>query len=342
MTTKQSVLLQATELAQHYPELFSVRRGIILVAGEHLRKPHQDSLASGVEMGMPLQELEQECKQSGIFPCYFGTNGAFAESLGTEYRHALLGAEAHWQLANWEHVQQRNHGVQASIRAALRHGVVGKELEWCVVQSNVILKSELQYILRTWLDSKRLPALHFVAETDIFHQRNELSERRLFAAFHEERVIGYTSVIVRKAHNCWYLDQFVRLPNAPNGTMELLIDHTMRTLAGEHRQSATLGLMPLTSNANSLLPNTLRGSRFEQAMRFGAAFGSSLYNTRGLTHFKQKFRPDSLVPLYLSYHHSTPLWRLGTALVESICDMIYARIIGHLIRGRICRNVLYY
>jgi phosphatidylglycerol lysyltransferase len=187
-------------------------------------------------------------------------------------------------------------------------------------------------ILVEWLDLKRLPALHFVAEADIFHQRNDMSERRFFAAFHEDRIISYTSVIFRKVDNCWYLDQFVRLPNAPNGTMELLIDYTMRTLASEQYQSATLGLMPFASNTNSLLPNKLRGRRFEQAMRFGATFGASLYNTRGLTHFKQKFRPDSLVPLYLSYHHSTPLWRLGTALVESMCGMSLTKVLIHILR----------
>ena len=209
MTTKKSVLLQATELAQHYPDLIAVRRGIIVIAGENLCKPHHTLLVqdSNAERNflpqwqkLEQQYLEQQCHANGIFPCYFGTNEAFAESLGTAYRHALLGAEAHWQLANWEHVQQRNHGVQASIHAALRHGVVAKELDWYAVENNANLKSELHYvlrdtlrdalrdilrdILRTWLDSKRLPALHFVAEADVFHQRNEFAERRFFAAFH--------------------------------------------------------------------------------------------------------------------------------------------------------------
>jgi phosphatidylglycerol lysyltransferase len=345
MTTKQSVLLQASELAQHYPDFIAVRRGIISIAGENLCKPHHTLLVqdSNIERNVlqQWQTLEPECHASGIFPCYFGTNEAFAESLGTEYRHALLGVEAHWQLVNWEHVQRQNHGIQASIHAALRHRVSSKELDLYEVQSDTKVKSELHSILRTWLDSKRLPALHFVAEADIFHQQNfhqqnRQSERRIFAAFQKERIIAYTSIIFRKTDECWYLDQFIRLPNAPNGTMELLIDHTMRVLASEQHQSVTLGLMPLAGNTDSLLPQQLRGKRFEQAMSFGAAYGSSLYNSRGLTHFKQKFQPESLVPLYLSYHHSTPLWRLGTALVESICGMSCSQLFYHLT----CRKTL--
>jgi hypothetical protein len=128
MSTNKPVFLHAAELGQHYPELFSVRRGIILIAGEYLRKPYQNLLVSSTDAQTQLQELEQECQQSGVFPCYFGTNEAFAvDSLGMNYRHALLGAEARWSLANWKERQHNNRNVKASIHAAQRHGVKVEE-----------------------------------------------------------------------------------------------------------------------------------------------------------------------------------------------------------------------
>jgi phosphatidylglycerol lysyltransferase len=86
----------------------------------------------------------------------------------------------------------------------------------------------------------------------------------------------------------WFIEHVVRLPAAPSGTVELLVDAVMRWASEQGSTWLTLGLAPLSGD----VPLLLRLARKRMAF---------LYNFDGLRRFKAKLRPVEWHPIYVSY-----------------------------------------
>ena len=76
---------------------------------------------------------------------------------------------------------------------------------------------------------------------------SRLFDRRVFVARREEAVVGFLILSPVRLRNGWLFEQFVYRPGSPNGTVELMVDTAMRSLAGGGYEYATLGLAPLSS-----------------------------------------------------------------------------------------------
>jgi phosphatidylglycerol lysyltransferase len=101
------------------------------------------------------------------------------------------------------------------------------------------------------------------------------------------------------ARRGWLIEQWPRRPHAPNGTVELLLDAAMRTLAGDGAEQVTLGLAPLSTRAPRA--TTVDGAPLPAwvrvALRWARAHGRRFYDFDGLDAFKAKFAPDRWEPL---------------------------------------------
>jgi phosphatidylglycerol lysyltransferase len=90
------------------------------------------------------------------------------------------------------------------------------------------------------------------------------------------------------ARGGWFIDDLIRAPTAPNGTMELLIDAAMNDAAASGSDYMTLGLSPL---AGEVAPSLSLARRY----------ATPLYDFVGLRAFKAKLRPERWTPIHLSY-----------------------------------------
>ncbi len=104
----------------------------------------------------------------------------------------------------------------------------------------------------------------------------------------------------------------MRLPEAPNGTAELMIDAAMRAAAAEGSRYLTLGLAPLAGAVGPWL-------------RIARRTGGPLYDFRGVHTFKAKLRPESWAPIFISY----PRAQVG---ITTVYDALAAFARGGLLR----------
>ena len=124
--------------------------------------------------------------------------------------------------------------------------------------------------------------------------------------------VGFAAVIPVFGRGGWFIENLIRSRDAPNGTIELLVDATMRDAAASGSDFVTLGLVPLAGAVTSWL-------------RAARKYGSVFFNFSGLEAFKAKFRPKEWCPIYLTYPHEQ-------SGILAIYDSLVAFANGGLIR----------
>lgn len=90
----------------------------------------------------------------------------------------------------------------------------------------------------------------------------------------------------------------MRGSNAPNGTVQMMLDTAMRAVASEGAEYLTMGLVPLSSGT----------------------WDPALYNFDGLEAFKAKLEPSSWEPIYAIAQE--PRFSVGTlyAIADAFSD----------------------
>lgn len=112
----------------------------------------------------------------------------------------------------------------------------------------------------------------------------------------EARVAAFAVLSPIAARNGWLVEQFPRVPDAPNGTIELLLSTAVNAIADGGATYVTLGLAPLARRNDINLPDESPWLR--AALRFAALHGRRFYNFGGLEAFKAKFSPEVWEPIY--------------------------------------------
>ena len=272
--------------------------------------------------------FEHEQLAGGRRTCFFGTDEDFALACGQDYCHALIGAEPLWNLASWCERQAANKPIRNSLSAALRAGCTAREASL----ADAYIGTACSVVRRKWLQSKHLPPLHFVAETEIIHEGT-----RCFVVESDGVVVGYGLARrsiddVKTSTGAEYgIEHFIRAPDAPPGTVELLIDHIAQTLALEGEQRLSLRLAPFSRKASCLLPPELRSQQMESYLQAIARFGGYWYNAAGLERFKAKFLPDEWKPLYCSFRWEDPPLAVLAAFVEAFMEKRLLQSLGRII-----------
>ena len=168
---------------------------------------------------------------------------------------------------------------------------------------------QLDALIERWLASRPIAPMGFLVQIDPFTFPNE---RHYFIAERDGRVVAFLGIIPIYARNGWFFEDFLRDPDAPNGTVELLVDVGMRAAADAGIAVVTLGLVPLAGEVSSWL-------------RAARRLGRSLYDFDGLRAFKAKFKPRAWDPIFLAY----PSGRSGFA---ALFDTLTAFARGGLLR----------
>jgi len=242
-------------------------------------------------LGEVVEDFEKEAATNRESVCYFAAETRLETLLASDPLHDkfLIGAQPSWQPQHWSEIVSGHRSFRAQLNRARNKGVI--VTEWSTGQATD--HPELAECLARWLDSKGLPPLHFMVESDTL---NRLQNRRVFVAERDNKVVGFVVLSPVAQRNGWLFEQFPHVPGAPNGTVELMIDHAMLTIAREGCEYATLGLSPLSHRADVEPPKLPLWLRF--LLGWLRKHGQRFYNFEGLDAFKAKLRPDRWEPVY--------------------------------------------
>ena len=139
---------------------------------------------------------------------------------------------------------------------------------------------QVDTLIARWLASRPIAPMGFLVQVHPFTFR---AERRYFVAERDGQVVAFLGMVPIYARRGWFFEDFLRDPDAPNGTVELLVDAAMRAAAAEGAPRVTLGLAPLAGDVGAWL-------------RAARRLGRALYDFDGLRAFKAKFQPSAWDP----------------------------------------------
>ena len=229
--------------------------------------------------------------------CIFGADEQLRQACGA-LRSITIGVQPEWNPQQWTTTVQQHRSVREQLRRAsakhvtIRH-LIGDELIAPAMQQT------LRGLAQGWLATRPLPAMGFLVQLDFSSQPDR---RQVFVAEHNGAIVGVANVIPVPARPGWFIKDVLRLPIAPNGTSELLIDAVMRWAAAGDCTWLTLGLAPLAGDVVA-------------SLRWARRISNRLYNFDGVYQFKTKLRPAAEPALYLLH---PPVRRAPRYLLDAI------------------------
>ena len=266
------------------------------------------------DLGEVSASFERETGRSGRSVCYFGAEGRLDRLYNGDPEHSfvLLGAQPVWRPDEWGAVVASDKSLRAQLNRSRNKGVTVSE--WPVERAEG--SQELRECLESWLTIKGLPALHFVIEPETL---DRLEHRRVFVAERDSKVEAFLVLSPIPERSGWLTEQFPHRLGAPNGTVELMMDTAIRTIAEEGCEYITLGLSPLSKRAkiepfdNPLWLRTLLAWMRKHGQRF--------YNFDGLDRFKSKLGPKYWEPVFAISNEprfsGRTLWAIAMAFTEN-------------------------
>lgn len=265
-----------------------------------------------------LQEVldvwEGQARSDSKSVCYFGGEERLLEAAEVRkgYSKVFLGAQPVWSLQHWKSRTHTLKSFRAQLNRARNKGVIVEEWPYKKAQNN----PDLQRVLNEWLKFRGMPPLHFMVEP--FTLAN-LSDRRIFVASWNQSPVAFLVCSPIPQRNGYLTEQFPRLPTAPNGTAELMMDFAAVLLGSEGADYFTMGIVPLSSNdegAKSKNPGWLRFM-----LGWVRAHGRRFYNFDGLDLYKRKFNPELWDPIYALSNENrfsfTCLWAIAVAFCQA-------------------------
>jgi phosphatidylglycerol lysyltransferase len=240
--------------------------------------------------------------------CFFGTEERFATA--TPFAAMRIGEQPVWDPRDWDRTVAAATSLRAQIRRAGAKGVEVRRFDpRLLAQTGGDARRDVDLLIARWQAAHPMPPMGFLVQ---MHLDSAIDERRFFAGYQGSTLVGFLSMVPVFARGGWFVEDLLRLPEAPNGTAELLVDAAMRAAADEGSDYLTLGLAPLAGPLGPWL-------------RLARRTGLPLYDFRGIHAFKAKLRPQSWSPIYISY----PPGQTGVA---TVIDVLGAFSRGGLLR----------
>ena len=286
--------------------------------GDDAAVAYLDTGAAWVAAGAPIADPERAPAAALAFvaaaaargrrACFFGTEDRFAAAV--PFAAMRIGEQPAWDPAAWDEVLRGARSLREQIRRARAKGVEVRPFDpHLLAEPDGGPRAAVERLIARWEAARPMPPMGFLVQ---MHLHSELEERRFFTAAQGDALVGFLSMVPVFARRGWFVEDLVRLPEAPNGTAELLVDAAMRAAAAEGSGYLTLGLAPL-------------GGAVGPWLRIARRTGGPLYDFRGVHAFKAKLRPQAWAPIYISY----PRPQLG---VTTVYDALAAFARGGLLR----------
>ncbi len=257
--------------------------GVRVVAGAPVARPER--------LADVVAEFEGVARDHGDLVCYFGAEERLQQLSALLPHHCtvVLGGQPAWEPANLAGYIHRHASLRAQLHRARNKGIRIACWPSGLVRDN----PRLQAVLRGWLGTRGLPALHFLVEPETL---SHPEDRMVFVAERGDTVLGFLVASPVPARRGWLIEQVVRAPGAPNGVSESLIEAAASRMVVDGAGYVTLGLAPLSRRA--VLPAVPSEWWMEGVFGWVRAHGRRFYDFDGLDAFKAKFQPDHWAPVY--------------------------------------------
>ncbi len=282
---------------------FVERHRVRVVAGAMVCR--EDDVAEGVT-AWEVQAVEQHRTT-----CYFGAESrAFEATSGRGgYSSVILGAQPIWSPASWRTSFEACPNCRAQRNRARNKGLIVEE--WTSPQAEK--SPHKRRLLGEWLSTRGLPPMHFLVEPDTL---GDLTGRRIFVASIEGTPVGFLVGSPIPQRNGWLTEQFVRGHQAPNGTVESLVDAMVDAVGRSGAEFVTMGIVPLSRHCGP----TDNPAWLNAVLAWARAHGRRFYNFDGLDDFKSKFHPDSWEPIYVISNEPKFSFRSLYAIAAAFSD----------------------
>jgi phosphatidylglycerol lysyltransferase len=229
-----------------------------------------------------------------------------------QFTAVKAGASPYFDLKTWNPRGDSAKKLRAGVNQARRAGV---KVE-VVTTVDDKLKEETARLCLRWLDARRAGTTFgwLVALDPFLHS----DYKKYFAARLDGKLVGFLAASPIPARKAWYLEDVLRLPDAPQGTATLLVFEALMALKAEGVGLATLGTAPLaTEGANNIACGG--HPMIERTFRAASRKLGAVYNFEGLRRFKGKFVPSWWESEYiLSQPGVTIPPRVGHAIVRAL------------------------
>jgi phosphatidylglycerol lysyltransferase len=241
--------------------------------------------------------------------CFFGAQERIASILAryAPVSSILLGAQPVWSPEAFLHTIHTKPSLRAQVHRAMNKYVTAELWD----EQSGIPKEALTQCLSEWLSLRHLPPMHFLVESNTL---DGLDDRRVVVARIHQTIIGFCIASPIPLRKGWLIEQIVRGKNAPNGTVELMLERMTAHLQSLGTSLVTLGLSPLSRHYTSSFIHPLW---LNAALTLTRYYGRSFYNFDGLDAFKAKFLPEAWEPVYAVTNEESPapltLYAIATA-----------------------------
>lgn len=239
----------------------------------------------------------EECKQSGKKAIFVSVGDAFLSSFeeaGIEVDKLPIGLQPEWDPRVYRVDTPKHKTLRSQVRRAQRKGVVVRMVgEDEVAQDKGQLLGEIAWVVEQWKQSRKMSPMQFMVALQPFHLPEE---RRYFVATQERRAVGVLIAVPVYGRDGWFFEDVLRVPDAPNGTVECLIDFAFQAMQTEESEYATLGLCPLVE-----IPTASGKHHWKRkVLHWCYAHLGPLYQFKGLYSFKKRFVPHRWAPQYVA------------------------------------------
>lgn len=156
--------------------------------------------------------------------------------------------------------------------------------------------NQVRNISRNWLATRRIKSLSFLLN---LNPLNELTERIIFTAEDKNQVVAFLSCSPIYGRQGYYLEDFIKVKNAPKGVSELLFYEAINYLKTVDCQMVTLGPALLSNLQPTDNP---RYRQFNTWLRLFFKKVSTFYNFKGIYNFKARFKPSHWEDVYICFY----------------------------------------
>jgi len=208
------------------------------------------------------------------------------------YGAVEIGRDPFFDLGSWKPRGNRTKKIRSAVNLARRTGVTVSAY-YPSQKRDLHLEREMLSCAKAWLESQRGFTIRVLSEV---RPLESAGERRYFIARHKGRLVGLLTCSPIYARNGWFIEDVLRLPQAPYGTSESLIGTALESLREEGFDIATLGPAPFVD----LETDTEHPGR-TRLLRAILTVLRPFYNFRGVAHFRRKFAPTWWEPVYLAF-----------------------------------------
>ncbi len=276
---------------------------------------YRDTGRAWVTVGGPLAAPQHTARAMQRFASSAAGHGRRLRWFGLEatvppgWARTPLGAQPHWHPRRGAEILAAHRSLREQLRRATAKGVTVRALAPAELGRDQPIRPAIEQLVATWLRGRAMPPLGFVVRIEPFAHA---AERRYLIAVRDGTLVGLLVAVPIYARDGWLLEDALRHPSAPNGTMETLFFAMLERLADEGATHVTFGLAPLADTPSRLLGAIAR-------------VGRPLYDFAGLRAFKAKLRPDGWTPVWLA----TPPDQAGAG---AVLDVLRAFAEGSLTR----------